>query len=104
MKTINIKGTIVPVAMPLNPEDKQPCWYAILNNRDNRSKAMWVVGVKEERGSKREYSFKLARAGEVDNKNFWQRATSQDFAIELINLFRAGRSKAVEGWVNNGCT
>lgn len=109
MKTINIKNTVTPsitgktIVAAVDPEEKQPCWYANLNSDDGRSKAVWTVGVKREGEDAQEYSFKLSKAGDVDDDEFWKYITSPDFAVELINLFRVGGEKAVVDWVKNGC-
>lgn len=111
MKTININSTPksniantrISMATGPEPEDRQPCWYANLDEASDRPKATWTVGIKEEGEDKREYSFRPSKAGDVTDDEFWQRITSPDFAVELIDTFRGGGEKAVKDWIKNGC-
>lgn len=110
MKTINIKNTVMPspgtvinISRGFDPDEKQPCWYANLNIDEGRNEAAWTVGVKREGEDSVEYSFRLSKAGDVNDDEFWKYITSPDFAVALIDLFRVGGEKAVASWVKNGC-
>lgn len=108
MKAINIKKNKMSASMNKNQNraidltDRQPCWYAVLEEKSDRSKSKWVVGMKEY-GSKDEYSFKISKTGDVTDEKFWAYISSEDFAIELLGLFRNGGEIAVANWVRNGC-
>ena len=85
-----------------NDGNRQPCWYANFEfDGQDRDEAQWKVGVKQEEGS-HEYSFKLTKAGDVENEIFWSIATSADFAIKLLALYRNGK-QSVNEWVKSGC-
>ena len=83
-------------------EEKQPCWYADMEKGISRKEYKWKVGCKHD-GKVEEYSFKISKAGNVDDDNFWARATGVDFAAELIKLFREGGQRSVKDWITNGC-
>lgn len=98
MKAINIgKKT---VATQSDPEDRQPCWYANLENHSSRKKAKWVVGVKKEDKEKnQEYSFKLSKVGDVEDDKFWAYASSVDFALKIISIFKSKGKSGLAEWV-----
>lgn len=105
MKTLNSKsGSFVPAAVSLasGNEDRQPCWYADIERSDKRKDCKWKVGCKND-GQTDEYSFKISKAGDVDDNDFWSRATGLDFATELIDLFKNGGQQSVKRWIKNGC-
>ncbi|KKM21183.1 hypothetical protein LCGC14_1638060 [marine sediment metagenome] len=104
MRTLNIRAgsTLLSTINTNFPEDKQPCWYADMEQVNKREDYKWKVGCKYD-GKNDEYSFKISKAGDVNNERFWQRATGVDFATELIDLFKNGGSKAIENWVKQGC-
>jgi len=107
MRTLNIKTNSSLLAIPtskppISVDDKQPCWYADMENASKRKDYKWKVGCKHE-GKTDEYSFKISKAGDVNNDKFWKRATGVDFAIELIDLFKHGGAKAIKDWIKNGC-
>jgi len=103
MRTLNSKaGSLVSANQrPIDIEDKQPCWYADMERGDSRD-YRWKVGCKHD-GKDEEYSFKISKAGDVDDDEFWTRATGVDFATELIDLYRQGGQRAVKEWIKNGC-
>ena len=106
MRTLNIKAgstSLLTANLFTNfPEDRQPCWYADIEQANSRKNYKWKVGRKYE-GDNDEYSFKISKAGDVDNEKFWERATGVDFAAELIDLFRDGGTKAIKDWIKKGC-
>lgn len=103
MRTLNSKaGSFTLNQIVVDIEDKQPCWYAQQERGTSRHDYKWKVGRKHE-GEVDEYSFSVSKAGDVNDEDFWKRVTSQDFAVELIDLFRKGGQKAIKDWVNNGC-
>jgi len=103
MRALNSKaGTFVSNQRAIDIEDKQPCWYADMERGPKRKDYKWKVGCKHD-GNTDEYSFKISKAGDIDDDEFWSRATSVDFAAELIDLFRNGGQKSVKDWVKNGC-
>jgi hypothetical protein len=87
---------------PIDLTDKQPCWYVEIEKREAREKAKWKVGVKHASKTD-EYSFKISKAGDIKDDKFWARATSKEFAIKLLELYKTGGRKAVRDWVNSGC-
>jgi len=101
MKTININAADEANPIPLEPEDKQPCWYANFSDHEDRTQSTWTVGVKRLSESKREYSFKPCMVGDVTDDTFWRHTTSSDFAIGLIDLFRDGGEHAVVKWIKS---
>lgn len=104
MRALNSKsGNFIPVSPVLKAGDeKQPCWYADIEQASKRKDYKWKVGCKQD-GKTEEYSFKISKAGDVTNGDFWTRATGIDFATELIDLFREGGQKSVKDWIRNGC-
>ncbi len=108
MRAINIgkKNMNVSVgrSLVIDLSDRQPCWYANLEDKVPRSKAKWVVGVKKP-GSEEdeEYSFKVSKLGSVKDDKFWTHASSEGFALKLIDTFKDGGKSAVIGWVKDGC-
>lgn len=101
MKAININTNVGLAVVDLS--DKQPCWYAILEDRSPRSKAKWVIGVKRSAGKDEEYSFKISKAIDVTDDGFWNYASSVDFAINLIDKYKnIGKSEVIK-WVEDGC-
>lgn len=111
MRAINIKKNNMNNSIPatiastaaVDLTDRQPCWYANLEDGSDRLKAKWVVGVKKAGQDPEEHSFKASKAGDVTDDEFWAYITSPDFAIELIELFKRDGKKAVTNWVKNGC-
>ena len=109
MRTLNIKKNNMntsmqkPIASSIDLTDRQPCWYANLEDSSDRLRAKWVVGVKRARDDKEEYSFVASKAGDVTDDEFWSYIISPDFAIELIESYKRGGKKAVTNWVKNGC-
>lgn len=104
MKIINIKNgdstnntTIIGV---VDLSDKQPCWYANIENSTDRYKAKWVVGVKT-RDGKDEYSFKASDVGDVGDDDVWSYVLSSNFAIDIIDSFKRGGEAEVKRLVNN---
>ena len=104
MKVLNSKsGSFVSIQqIDIDIEEKQPCWYADMERGPKRKDYKWKVGRKYE-GEVDEYSFSISKAGDINDEDFWQRATGIDFATELIDLFRAGGQKAIQEWIRNGC-
>jgi len=104
MRTLNIKAgnTSLSTINTDFPEDRQPCWYADMEQASKRKDYRWKVGRKHD-GKNDEYSFKISKAGDVSDERFWQHATGVDFATELIDLFKNGGSRAVKDWVKQGC-
>lgn len=104
MRTLNSKaGSLVSTnKRAIDIEDKQPCWYADIERGAKRKDYKWKIGCNHD-GNAEEYSFKISKAGDVDDDEFWARATGVDFATELIDLFREGGQKAIKDWVKNGC-
>lgn len=104
MRTLNSKsGSFTSInAAKIPVEDKQPCWYADIEQATKKKDYKWKVGCKKG-GKTEEYSFKISNAGDVNNSDFWQRATGIDFATELIDLFRDGGQKSIKEWIKNGC-
>lgn len=80
-------------------EEKQPCWYAKIEEGKSRLSAKWLVGVKCEAKDPIEYSFRISRLGDVNDDKIWAGITSQDTAIEMIKIFRKGGKKAVSDWI-----
>jgi len=78
--------------------DRHPCWYANLEDRSNRNKAKWVVGIKES-GKVRECKFRVARFGDVFDEKLWERVTSIDFALEALEVFKVGEKEALLKWI-----
>jgi hypothetical protein len=107
MKAINIGTNIVSTpmsrSMMIDLSDRQPCWYANLEDKSPRSKAKWVVGVKKIGEDDKEYSFKISKAGDVTDDGFWTYASSIDFAVLLIEKYKDGGKTSVASWVKDGC-
>jgi hypothetical protein len=105
MKAINIgtnnMTTINKKSIDLT--DRQPCWYANFKDSSSRTKAKWIVGVKKTNEDKDEYSFKVSKAGDVSDDEFWNYASSENFAIKLIEKFKDGGKSAVSRWIKDGC-
>lgn len=105
MRALNSKsGSLVSAnpSLTISADDRQPCWYADIELATKRKDYKWKVGCKQD-GKTEEYSFKISKAGDVNNSDFWQRVTGIDFATELIDLFREGGQKSVKEWIKNGC-
>lgn len=106
MKALNIGTESIDENQSIVEKDfysRQPCWYANFDfDGDDREEAQWKVGLKDEQES-HEHSFKLSKAGDVENETFWAFATSANFAIKLISLYRLGNQKSVNEWVKKGC-
>jgi hypothetical protein len=102
IKAGNIINPITQVKMPLRDGDHAPCYYADIEKDEKRKEWKWKVGCKYQ-GQTEEYSFKMSKAGDIEDKDFWQRVTSLEFATELIDLFREGGELAVKNWIKDGC-
>ena len=106
MRTLNVKAgslhSVPKTTASSFTDDKQPCWYADMERADKKKDYKWKVGCKHE-GKTEEYSFKLSKAGDVNDDKFWQRATDVDFALQLIDMFKQGGAKAIRAWIKNGC-
>lgn len=104
MKTLNSKsGSFISTTPVVSTnEDRQPCWYVYAEHGDKRKEYKWKVGCKIG-GQTDDYSFEISRVGDVNDDEFWIRATGLDFATELIDLFKNGGQKSVERWIKNGC-
>ena len=84
--------------------EKTPCYYADIEKAEKRKDWHYKIGCKYFGSAKdEEYSFKLAKAGDVDDNNVWQRLTGVEFAVELISLFKDGGEVAVKDWIKHGC-
>jgi hypothetical protein len=109
MRAINIKKNQMSTSMNksmtkvIDLSDRQPCWYANLECKSDKSKSKWTVGVKVPGEDKDEFSFKVSSAGDANDEKFWLHVSSAEFAIELINQFKIGGKTAVDGWVKGGC-
>jgi len=107
MKAVNLKKNSmnsISYNNQIDLSDRQPCWYANTENLEDRHSAKWIVGLKESGEKKEEYSFKISDAGDVLDEGFWIYATSQDFAVRLIALFKNSGQLGVSGWITSGCT
>ena len=90
------------VPLMTNDEDRQPCWYADMERGPKRTDYKWKVGRKHD-GRVDEYEFSISKAGDVNDNEFWGRATGLDFALELIDLFKNGGQNYVKKWIKNRC-
>lgn len=98
------KKNIIQTSRPdVDPTEKQPCWYANLENGKTRAKTKWIVGVKKVGEEKNEYSFKVSKIGSVKDDKLWAQVSSLDFAIELIKRYRSGGKKEINEWIKNKC-
>lgn len=98
MKTLN-SGKELPIPMGHFDEiDKYPCWYANMKRGKKRKDYKWEVGYNYN-GKSDEYSFKISKIGDVDDNKFWNHVTSEDFAIELIELYKNGGQKNIKNWI-----
>ena len=107
MKTINIAVDNTKLKESsrsmIEISDRQPCWYAdLVMEGEDREDAQWKVGLKDGQNS-HDYAFDVTRAGDVHNDEFWARATSADFAVELLRLYRTGGQDTIKNWVRSGC-
>ncbi len=106
MKALNIGTEEIEENKTIADKDfysRQPCWYANFDfDGGDRDDAQWKVGLKDEQDA-HEHSFKLSKAGDVEDETFWTFATSASFAIKLISLYRIGNQKSVNDWVKKGC-
>ena len=84
MKAINIKKNSISIALGkfIDLSDRQPCWYA---NFDKEN-AKWIIGVKKTGGPKVEHSFPATKDSN----------SSPDFAVELIEVFRANGEDGIK--------
>ena len=106
MKAVNISTNTMATAVNrsmVDLSDRQPCWYANLEDVSPRNKAKWVVGVKNPTEDDEECSFKISKAGDVADEGFWSWASSIDFAVMLIEKYKDGGKSVVFSWVKNGC-
>jgi len=104
MKAINIgTNNMTTNRKSIDLTDRQPCWYANFESGTSRNKAKWAVGVKRNDEDDDEYSFEVSKAGDTSDEGFWSYASSEDFAIKLIDLFKEGGKSAVSRWVKDGC-
>jgi hypothetical protein len=103
MKTLNFKKGVAMINLKnVDITDRQPCWYVDFDRGSERSGAAWKVGVRAYDGddAPEEYKLKLADVGDVTNDSFWDRATSFDFALQLLDEFRNG---TISSWIAGGC-
>lgn len=104
MKTLNTGARITTTSIKPTPEDgKLPCWYADFEKGEKRKDCVWKVGVKRDGQQKEEFSFKASKAGDIKDDEEWNKITSPDFAITLLDKYKAGGQKAVKEWLNRGC-
>lgn len=100
MRTINkIQGKVE--VSKLQENDSCPCWYANLEDFNYRRRANWKVGVYGN-GDEDSWTFKISHVGDVNDNEFWARATSQEFAIDIIQKLKIGLCELKE-WVKSGC-
>ncbi len=81
--------------------DRQPCWYVRLENNEKRANVEWIIGVKGENRSVREWILKASQLSNIDDDKFWNYLISSEFAIELIKMFKNGKvgSKTIINWL-----
>lgn len=108
MKAINIKKNQMNASMsrgnrPIDLSNRQPCWYANLECKDGKEKAKWTIGLKRPGEDRYECSFKVSKAGDVNDEVFWDYISSSAFAIKLLDLFKDNGKSAIDEWVKNGC-
>ena len=87
-----------------NIEDRQPCWHINRDLSKSRSESQWVVSIKTyfegDKDAPKEYRVKISDVGDVTDDKFWKYATSLDFAIRLLKMYRLGKAQE---WVATGC-
>lgn len=106
MKTINIGTNTIGISMSrsmVDLSDRQPCWYATLEDQSQRNKAKWIVGVKKADEVKKECSFEIFKIGDVSDDGFWAYVSSADFAVKLIEKYRNDGKPAITSWIKDGC-
>lgn len=109
MRTLNISkdNKEAKAPTPIRPafqddDERHPCWYADLESGDKRKDYKWKVGCKHQ-GQTDEYSFKVSKAGDINDDKTWNKLIGVDFAVELINKFKTGGTNEVKKWIKNGC-
>ena len=102
IKSGNLVDSSTRIKLPVREGDHAPCHYANIEKNENRKEWKWNIGCKHQEQNE-EYSFKMSKAGNVDDEAFWQRITGVEFAMELIDLFRDGGELAVKSWIKDGC-
>ena len=100
MRTLNMKTNkntnFTPWAIKkIDICDKHPCWYVRMERDGTREEAYWVVGLKEDGEKAVELEIMATRLGDVNNEEFWNHFVSYEFALNLLNKFRAGRVQEV---------
>lgn len=81
-------------------DDRQPCWYANLDDANNKNKAKWVVGVKGQEDVE-ECKFRVLRIADPQNDMSWRWATSFECAQKLMDIFKNGGKSALLQWIKN---
>ena len=105
MRVTNIKaGSLVTPLRPRFDSDKYPCYYAETEKAEKRKDWKWKLGCKYFGfATDTEYSFKMAKVGDVDDDGTWNYITSTEFAAEIIDIYREGGDPAIKEWIKNGC-
>ena len=77
----------------------QPCWYTEFQKGEKRRQCKWKLGVKY-LGEKEEHLVGLA-SFETENNDIWAQVTSQQFAIDLLKIYRTSGIKAAKEWLKD---
>lgn len=105
MKVINSKAVSLTnnnnKYLPIDLDERQPCWYADLERGSSKKDYKWKVGCKYD-GNTDEYSFKISDVGDVNDNDFWSVITSADFATKLIDTYKAGGKDLLEKQIKSG--
>ena len=83
------------VAAGADYEDKHPCYHA---DADRSTDVVeWKVGVSGSENDE-EFSFKVKKGDPL-----WDSVDGAEFAIKLLEQFKAGGGVGVSSWIANGC-
>jgi hypothetical protein len=80
-------------------KEYQPCWYVSFVRAEKRKQCKWKVGVKFGQEVE-EHLFSLA-SFDLDDERVWSHVGSQDFAIQLLDVFRAGGRNSAKEWLKD---
>jgi hypothetical protein len=77
----------------------QPCWSVEFQKVEKRRQCKWKIGVKY-LGEKEEHFVGLT-GFDVENNDIWYQVTSQQFAINLLSIYKLEGIKSVKEWIKD---
>lgn len=103
MRALNVKaGNVISPTKTNFPDDRQICWYAVLEKSSDRTDWKWNVGTKHQ-GHTDECSFLVSDFGDIADDLEFSLLIGEEMAVKLISLFKSDGESSIQGWIDGGC-